>query len=46
MKELAQYFQDIAKQEGVEYADIRIGYYRNQLLFFQDLSPKEIVDAE
>jgi TldD protein len=46
MKELAQYFQDIAKSEKIEYADIRIGRYRIRDLFFQDLSPKAIVDEE
>jgi len=46
MKELAQYFQEIAKVQDVEYADIRIGHYRNQFLFLQDLSPKEIRDME
>lgn len=46
MKELGAYFQDIARRENIEYADIRIGYYRTQFLFLQDLSPKEINDEE
>ncbi|HOK23622.1 MAG TPA: TldD/PmbA family protein [Candidatus Hydrothermia bacterium] len=46
MKELALYFQDIARRESIEYADIRIGHYRTQFLFLQDLSPKAINDFE
>lgn len=46
MKDLALHFQEIAKSRGVEYADIRIGLYRIQNLFFQDLSPKYIEDEE
>ncbi len=46
MKDLALYFQDVAKRYDIEYADIRVASYRKQRIFLQDLSPKEIEDEE